>query len=112
VTHEHQVSGNHPGAWVTESQIGREELRRTEAREAIMASVVVAAVAFFLLVAAIAVVVAVAAAVRREDRYYSLIGEAPGKLAGRARRLNGLGRRDLDPKLFRPGIRPVGDLVR
>jgi hypothetical protein len=111
MTHEHQVSRNHLRGLGRRKQDPREELRRTEVREAIMASVVVAAVALFLLVAAIGVVVAVATAVRREDRHYSLIGEAPGKLAGRARRLNGVGRRDLDPKLFRPVVRPVGDLV-
>ena len=63
--------------------------------------IVVIAVALFLAGVAIGVSAAVAVAVRREDRSYpSLIGEAPGRRANYVRYLTGVGRRDVDPKLF------------
>lgn len=49
----------------------------------------------------------VAVAVRREDRGFTLVGEAPDWLSRGTRRLNGVGRRDLDPEL----LRPAGELV-
>jgi hypothetical protein len=75
--------------------------------EAIMAGfVVVVAAALFLAVLVGLGVVAVA--VRREDRRFTLVGDAPDMLSRSARRLNGVGRRDLDPEF----LRPVGELVR
>jgi hypothetical protein len=74
--------------------------------EAIMAGfVVVVAAALFLAVLVGLGVVAVA--VRREDRRFTLVGDAPDMLSRSARRLNGVGRRDLDPEF----LRPVGELV-
>jgi len=67
----------------------------------------VAVVAVALFVAVLVALGAVAFAVRREDRRFTLVGEAPGRLARGTRRLNGVGRRDLDPEFFRP----VGELV-
>ncbi len=46
-------------------------------------------------------IVLIALAVRREDRRFSLPGEAPDRMSRSARRLIGVGRRDLDAKLFR-----------
>jgi len=67
--------------------------------------VVVVAAALFLAVLVGLGVVAVA--VRREDRRITLVGDAPDMLSRSARRLNGVGRRDLDPEF----LRPVGELV-
>jgi hypothetical protein len=68
--------------------------------EAVVAGfIVVIAGALFL-----AVIVAlgmVAFAVRREDRRFTLVADAPDMLSRSARRLNGVGRRDLDPEFFR-----------
>jgi hypothetical protein len=74
--------------------------------EAIMAGfvVVVAAALFLAVLLGLGVV---AFAVRREDRRFTLVGDAPDMLSRSARRLNGVGRRDLDPEF----IRPVGELV-
>jgi len=38
--------------------------------------------------------------VRREDRAYTLLGDAPSRMSRSARRLNGLGRRDLDAEFL------------
>ena len=74
-----------------------------------MAGVVVPlAVVLFLSGIAVSVYVVIAIAVRREDRAYTLVSDAPGGLARISRRLNGVGRRDLDPEF----LRPVGELVR
>jgi hypothetical protein len=74
--------------------------------EAIVAGfVAVVAVALFVVVMVGLGVVAVA--VRREDRGFTLVGEAPGWLSRGTRRLNGVGRRDLDSEL----LRPAGELV-
>ena len=74
--------------------------------EAIMAGfVAVVAVALFLVV--LVGLAAVAFAVKREDRRFTLVIEAPDRLSRGARRLNGVGRRDLDPEFFRP----AGELV-
>jgi hypothetical protein len=74
--------------------------------EAIMAGfvVVVAAALFLAVLVGLGVV---AFAVRREDRRFTLVGDAPDMLSRSARRLNGVGRRDLDPEF----LRPVGELV-
>ena len=74
-----------------------------------MAGVVVAAVVitFFLGGVVIGVMAVVAISVRREDRARSVAGEAPDLMARSARRLNGLGRRDLDGEF----LRPVSELV-
>jgi hypothetical protein len=74
--------------------------------EAIMAGfvVVVAAALFLAVLLGLGVV---AFAVRREDRRFTLVGDAPDILSRSARRLNGVGCRDLDPEF----IRPMGELV-
>jgi hypothetical protein len=66
--------------------------------------VVVAAALFLAVLLGLGVV---AFAVRREDRRFTLVGDAPDILSRSARRLNGVGRRDLDPEF----IRPMGELV-
>ena len=68
-----------------------------------MAGVVVAsAVSAFLGGLVIGVIVVIAIAVRREDRCYSLAGDAPDRLSRNTRRLTGVGRRDLDPEFLQP----------
>jgi hypothetical protein len=47
------------------------------------------------------VIAVVALSVRREDRRYSLAGEAPDRMSRSARKLNGVGLRDVDPEIFR-----------
>ena len=66
-------------------------------------TVVAVAVALFLAGVAVGVVMVVALAVRREDRWYSLPEDAPNLMSRSARRLNGVGRRDLNAEFF-----PVG----
>ena len=71
----------------------------------------VAVVAAALFVGVVVALGVVAVAVRREDRCFTLVDEAPDLLSRSARRLNGVGRRDLgasDPVL----LRRVGELVR
>ena len=51
---------------------------------------------------AVGVVIAVAISVRREDRRFTLVGDAPDRMSRGARRLNGGGRRDLDPVIIPP----------
>ena len=65
---------------------------------------VVAAVLFAVVMVGLGVVAVV---VRREDRRFTLVGEAPGRLSKGTRRLNGVGRRDLDPEL----LRQAGELI-
>ncbi|MGH3179753.1 MAG: hypothetical protein ACRDPF_38500 [Streptosporangiaceae bacterium] len=67
----------------------------------------VAVVAGALFLAVVVGLGVVAFAVRREDRRFTLVGDAPDVLSRSARRLNGVGRRDLDPEF----PRPVGELV-
>lgn len=68
-----------------------------------MVGVIVAVtIALFLGGVVTGVIVVIALAVRREDRRYSLVSEAPGRMSRSARRLNGVGRRDLDPEFLRP----------
>ena len=55
----------------------------------------VVAVAVVLFLAVMAGLGAMAFVVRREDRRFTLVGEAPDLLTRGARRLNGVGRRDL-----------------
>jgi len=62
--------------------------------------IVIMAVPLFLAGVLIGVFAAVAVAVRREDRSYSLTGDAPGRPAKYARYLNGLVRPDMDSELF------------
>jgi len=59
-------------------------------------------VAVFLGAILVVVLVAVSVAIRREDRRYTLVGEAPDRLSRSTRRLNGVGRRDLDAEFARP----------
>jgi hypothetical protein len=108
VDHEHQANGS-PGLGRRE-QVRRKELRGTGVLEAIMAGVVIAAaVAVFLGGIVVGIIAVIAIAVRREDRRYTLAGEAPGRLARSARRLTGVKRRDLDAEFLRPAM---GELVR
>jgi hypothetical protein len=86
----------------------RTELRGMEGLEAIMAGVVVVAVTVFIAGLAVGVFALIAIAVRREDRRYTLAGEAPDRLSRSTRRLTGVGRRDLDPEF----LRPASGLVR
>jgi len=73
-----------------------------------MAGVVVPlAIALFLSGVTIGVYVVIAIAVRREDRANTLVSDASGWLSSSGRRLNGVGRRDLDPEF----LRPVGELI-
>src|ERR1700683_5470875 len=72
-------------------QSPRNELRGTEVLEATMAVVVVAGALFLVMMGGLAII---ALAVRREDRDSSLVDVAPGRLAGRTRKLNGFGSRD------------------
>jgi hypothetical protein len=58
-------------------------------------------IALFLGGVVTGLIVVVALAVRREDRRFSLPGEAPDRISSSTRRLIGVGRRDLDAKLFR-----------
>jgi hypothetical protein len=69
--------------------------------------VAVVAAAVFLGAVVLGVIAAVAIAVRREDRRYTLAGEAPDRLSRNARRLTGVGRRGLDAEF----LRPVSELV-
>jgi hypothetical protein len=74
--------------------------------EAIMAGIgITVIIALFLGGVVTGVIVVVALAVRREDRSYSLAGDAPSRLSRSARRLNGFGRRDLDAEAFSVGRR-------
>jgi hypothetical protein len=74
-----------------------------------MAGVVVAiAISVFLGGLVTGVIAVIAIAVRREDRCYSLAGDAPDRLSRNTRRLTGVGRRDLDPEF----LQPAGGLVR
>jgi hypothetical protein len=72
-----------------------------------MASVVVVAVAVFIAGVVMGVIAVIAIAVRREDRRYTLAGDAPDRLSRTSRRLTGVGRRDLDAEF----LRPAGQLV-
>jgi len=72
-----------------------------------MAGVVVVAVAVVAAGVLMGVIVVVAIAVRREDRRYTLVGDAPDRFSRTTRRLTGVGRRDLDAEF----LRPAGDLV-
>ena len=68
-----------------------------------MAGVVVAiAISVFLGGLVTGVIAVIAIAVRREDRCYSLAGDAPDRLSRNTRRLTGVGRRDLDPEFLQP----------
>ena len=69
-----------------------------------MASVVIAAVALFIGGIVIGIVAVAVLGARRDPLTGS---EAPGRMARSARRLNGLGLRDLDAERFRS----VGELV-
>jgi hypothetical protein len=97
----------------TPSQVGvagrrfqRNELRRTKVREFVMAGVVAVTVALFLGGVVTGVIVVVALAVRREDRRYTLVREAPDRMSHSARRLNGVGSRNLDAEFF-PVVRKL-----
>ena len=72
-----------------------------------MASVVVIAVAVFIAGLVMGVIAVIAIAVHREDRRYTLAGDAPDRLSRTTRRLTGVGRRDLDAEF----LRPAGQLV-
>jgi len=101
VVHKHQAcESTSPGLGHRKRTL-RNELRGPEVREAIMAGVVVAVtIALFLGGVVVGVIAVVAVAVHREDRAYTLLGDAPSRMSKSARRLNGLGRRDLDAELL------------
>jgi hypothetical protein len=101
VAHELRAS-EYPWRGLDHRKDPRKELRGTKVREAVMASFVVLIIALFLAGVVTGAIALVAFAVRREDRQYSLIGEAPDRLSRGARRLNGVGRRDLDSEFLRP----------
>jgi hypothetical protein len=97
VVHKHQVrESTSPGLGRRKRNL-RNELRRPEVREAIMAVVVIA---LFLAGVVTGIFAVIAVAVRREDRAYTLLGDAPSRMSRSARRLNGLGRRDLDAEFL------------
>jgi hypothetical protein len=103
VAHEHQVGENtSPGRDRRSGTCGKNSAGR-KYWEPIMAGVVAAiAVAVFLGGMVVGVIAVVAIAVRREDRRYTLAGDAPDRLSRNTRRLTGLGRRDLDQEFLRP----------
>jgi hypothetical protein len=72
-----------------------------------MAGFVVLIIALSVAAVVSAAILVVALAVRREERHYSLVGEAPDRLSRSARLLTGVGSRDLDPEFFRR----AGELV-
>ena len=97
VVHKHQARGStSPGLGHRKRNL-RNQLRGPEVREAIMAGVVIA---LFLAGIVAGVFAVIAVAVRREDRAYTLLGDAPSRMSRSARRLNGLGRRDLDAEFL------------
>jgi hypothetical protein len=77
--------------------------------EASMASVVIA-IALFLGGITVGVIAVVAVSVRREDRAFSIAGDAPDRISRSARRLNGFGCRGLDTE-FLQQVQTVGELV-
>ena len=69
--------------------------------EAIMAgAVVVMLISLVLGGIATGIIAAVAVSVHREDRRYTLAGDAPDRVSQSARRLNGVGSRGLDQEFF------------
>jgi hypothetical protein len=103
VVRERQVGGNTSSGRDRSRRDPRNELRGTKVLEAVVAGVVVTvAISVFLGGLVTGVIVAIAIAVRREDRCYSLAGDAPDRLSGNTRRLTGVGRRDLDTEFLRP----------
>jgi hypothetical protein len=109
VVRERQVGGNAPSSRDRSKRDPRNELRGTKVLEAVVAGVVIAiAISVFLGGLVTGVIAVIAVAVRREDRCYSLAGDAPDRLSVSTRRLTGVGRRDLDAEF----LRPTGELVR
>ena len=108
VVHKHQArESTSPGRDHRKRNL-RHELRGPQMREAIMAGVVVAVtIAMFFGGVVVGVIAVVAIAVRREDRACTLVGDAPSRMSRSARRLNGLGRRDLDAEFLRPAREAV-----
>jgi len=97
VVHKHQARESiSPGLGRRKRNL-RNEVRGPEMREAIMAGVVIA---LFLAGVVVGIFAVIAVAVRREDRAYTLLGDAPSRMSRSARRLNGLGRRDLDAEFL------------
>jgi hypothetical protein len=102
VAHEHQADESTSCGQGHRKRDLRKELRGMEGLEANMAGVVIAVtIALFLGGVVVGIIAVVALAVRREDRACSLVGDAPNRMSRSARRLNGLGRRDLNPEFFR-----------
>ena len=86
VDHEPQVGGRTSLGLHRRNRNLRKELRGPEVLEAIMAGVVVAvAIAVFLGGIVVGIIAVVAVAVRREDRRYTLAGEAPGRVVRSAK---------------------------
>ena len=107
VAHESQASETTSRGLGHRKQEPRKKLRGPEVLEAVMAGFVVVIIALFLGGVVTGAIILVSFAVRREDRQYSLIGDAPDRLSRGARRLNGVGRRDLDSEF----IRPMAELI-
>jgi hypothetical protein len=64
----------------------------------IMVAVAIGMALVFATGVVLGVIAMVSMAIRREDKRGSLTGEAPGVLARGARRLNGVGLRDITPR--------------
>ena len=97
MVHKHQAcESTSPGLGRRKRNL-RNEVRGPKMREAIMAGVVIA---LFLAGVVVGIFAVIAVAVRREDRAYTLLGDAPSRMSRSARRLNGLGRRDLDAEFL------------
>lgn len=67
-----------------------------------MAGVVLAAVVGVFVVIG-AVIALIAIGIRREERSFTLTGNAPGPFSGVVRKVNGVGLRDLDARLAGAG---------
>jgi hypothetical protein len=87
--HEHLGDGN----TLTKPRCGAERIRRVKLLEAAVAGTVSVVVLTMFVGGVIGVIVVLAVAIRREDRRYSLSGEAPSRVSRGVRRLTGVGRR-------------------
>jgi hypothetical protein len=109
VVRERQGGGSSCRAAIAAGRTPQGELRGTRVLEAVVAGVVVVfAISVFFGGLVTGVIAVIAIAIRREDRCFSLAGDAPDRLSGSTRRLTGVGRRDLDTEF----LRPAGGLVR
>jgi hypothetical protein len=77
-------------------------------RQVMIGVPVAVAIAVFLSGVMVGVLALVAVAIRREERRFSLVGDAPDRLSRNARRLTGVGRRGGRSQY----VQPTGQLVR